>query len=59
MPILAMLPSLIAAGKDIYKMVSEIRTAAKQSGEWTDAHEAEFQSLLDTAAKAPHWQPQG
>lgn len=54
---LTLLPSLITAGKDLFKMISEIRSAAKQSGEWTDEHEAEFQKLLTEAADKPHWKP--
>jgi hypothetical protein len=52
---LTLLPSLITAGKDLFKMISEIRTAAKQNGEWTEAHEADFQKLLEEAASKDHW----
>ena len=55
--ILANLPTIISAGEAGYKFVMSVRSAAQQSGEWTDAQETAFQASLTAEACDPAWQP--
>ena len=54
--IIANLPTILAAGKAGFDFIASVRTAAKQSGEWTEEHEAEFQALFAKEAVDPAWQ---
>lgn len=54
--ILANLPTLIEAGKAGFDFVQSVRATAQQSGEWTEAQEAEFQAKLAEQAFLPAWQ---
>jgi len=55
--LLPLIPSFIKAGGDLYKFIVDIRTAAKQTGEWDDSHETLFQDYVATLAASPQWQP--
>jgi hypothetical protein len=55
--LLTQLPALISAGKDLFTFIGKVRETARQSGEWTPELEAQFQTLLDQAKTADHWQP--
>lgn len=50
--------SLIGIGTELIGYISKIRTAAKQTGEWTDEAEAAYNKMLDDDASAPEWQPE-
>ena len=54
--ILANLPTLIQAGQAGFNFIASIRTAAKQSGEWSPQNEADFQALLAKETLDPAWQ---
>lgn len=53
--ILANLSTIIEAGKAGFDFVQHVRAAAKQSGEWTEAQEAEFQEKLAAQAIDSAW----
>jgi hypothetical protein len=53
--VLANLPTILQAGKAGFDFIASVRTAAKQSGEWTDANEAEFQDKIAKEAISPEW----
>lgn len=55
--LLTYLPQLIQAGTSLIGLVSNLRTTAMQSGEWTDDHEAQFLASLEKQALAPEEQP--
>ena len=55
--ILANLPTIITAGEAGWKFIQSVRTAAKQSGEWTDEVEAAFQAKLAAESITPAWLP--
>ena len=55
--VLANLPAIISLGKSGYDLVHAIRVAAQQSGEWSDAAEAEFQKKLADEEIDPAWLP--
>ena len=50
------LPTLIQAGQAGFNFIASIRTAAKQSGEWSPQNEADFQALLAKETLDPAWQ---
>ena len=54
--ILANLPTIMQAGQVGFNFINGIRTAAKQSGEWTDQNEADFQSKIASEKLDPAWQ---
>ena len=51
------LPSLLSAGKSVEAYIADVISAAKQSNEWTDEHDAQFRQALIDAGKSPEWQP--
>lgn len=53
---LANLPALIKAGGELVQYVKDFRTAAQQSGEWSEDHEIEFQATLQNCGGLPEWQ---
>ena len=53
--ILANLPLIISTGEAGFKFIASIRTAAKQSGEWTDEVEAQFQHQIGVEELDPAW----
>ena len=55
--ILENLPSILKVGKAGYDFIQSVRSAAQQSGEWTDAQEAEFQAKLADESIDPAWLP--
>lgn len=62
--ILALLPSVfsliqmaVPGVENLVTWVQGIRTAAQQSGEWTDQLESDFVASLDTLAKTKPWTP--
>lgn len=55
--VVANLPAIIKSGQTVIEFCRRERTVAVQSGEWTDAHEAEFAALLAAAGRTPAWQP--
>lgn len=55
--VIALLPSIISAVTSGVEAIRKIRQAAKQTGEWTDAQEAEFQDLISKLNTEPQWQP--
>lgn len=55
--ILATAKEVFGAGHALYIYVQKLRQAARQSDEWTDAHEAAFERELELAALDPAWQP--
>jgi hypothetical protein len=55
--ILPYLPQMISAGEKLWSLVSTVRSAAQQSGEWTPDHEAQFQAGLVAMGQAPESLP--
>lgn len=55
--ILAALPAIIQGGTAVVNFVEQLRTATQQTGEWTDAQEQQYQTLLAQEAQAPEQQP--
>ena len=55
--ILQYLPQIIAGGTEVIQFVQQLRTAAQQTGEWTDAQEQQFLALIAQEAKQPEQQP--
>ena len=62
--LLALLPTIvsgvssgISAVKNGIALISAIREAAKQSGDWDESHEALFQEALLATKSDPAWQP--
>ena len=55
--ILTYLPQIIQAGESVYDFIVSLRTAANQSGEWTNEAEQTFRdylrTLADTRAQTP------
>ncbi|MDD5139384.1 MAG: hypothetical protein PHY43_03870 [Verrucomicrobiales bacterium] len=54
--ILANLPTIIQTGEAGWKWITSVRAAAKQSGEWTESIEADFQAKLASESLDPAWQ---
>lgn len=54
--ILTYLPQIISAGTSLITFVTQIRSAAQQSSEWTDDHEAQFLAMLAAQATQPEQQ---
>ena len=52
------IPGAISAGTAIVNLISGIRTAAQQTGEWTPEAEAAFQAAILADAQTPAQQPQ-
>jgi hypothetical protein len=55
--VVANLPAIVKSGQTVVEFIRRERQVAVQSGEWTDAHEAEFSALLAAAGRSPAWQP--
>lgn len=52
---LANLPALISAGTSLAKYIQDFVAAAKQSGEWTADHQAQFNATLANAWMQSEW----
>lgn len=55
--VLSNLPAIVKGGTAVIDFISQVRTAASQSGEWDATHEAAFQTLLANARALPESQP--
>lgn len=47
------LPSIIQGGTALWDFITQIRTTAQQTGEWTPEAEAAYQAQLTAANNAP------
>lgn len=56
--ILPLIPSLIGDVQAIWTWIASVRTAAQQTGDWTDAQEQAWQAALIADGKTSDWQPQ-
>ena len=52
---LTSLPSLLAAGESLYGYITGMKTALRQSAQWTDEHDAQWQAALIAAGMDPEW----
>lgn len=55
--ILSTAKEVFGVGQALYLYVAKLRSAAAQSDEWTQEHEAAFDRELELAALDPAWQP--
>lgn len=55
--ILPLLPTIEADISGLIQFISGVRSAAKQSGEWTNAQESAFVDALIASAKTRAWTP--
>jgi hypothetical protein len=50
------LPQIIAGGQDLYNYAMQVKAAAQQSGEWTDAQDKAWNDTLDALkSNPPSW----
>jgi hypothetical protein len=52
-----MLPTITTGVEHLIAFITSVRTAAKQTGEWTDAVEASFRGALLVLGKDPAYLP--
>lgn len=55
--ILQYLPQITLGVENLVAWIASIRLAAKQTGEWTDAMEAQYRASLLQAGIEPEYQP--
>ena len=55
--LIPMLPTIGTGVENIISFIGSVRTAAKQTGEWTDAMEANFRGALLVMGRDPAYQP--
>jgi hypothetical protein len=55
--ILPQIPALVGDVEAIWTAIAGVRTAAQQTGEWTDAAEAAWQQALLADGRSPDWTP--
>ncbi len=59
MPILTVIATakeVFGVGAELWRYVSKLREAARQSAEWTAEQDAEFDRALTEAGIQAHWQ---
>jgi hypothetical protein len=55
--VLKALPTVETGAEHLWSWVMSLRTAAQQSGEWTDEMENNFRAALQACGKDPAYQP--
>ena len=55
--IITLLPMIRGDISALIRWISVVRTAAKQSGEWTDEMDLTFRNCLIASGHADEWQP--
>lgn len=55
--LIPLIPSLIQIGQAGISFIAQIKTAAQQTGEWSDAADKAFTDGLANMATQPQWQP--
>ena len=59
--IVSYLPALLQAAKsvpDVLEFVKKVQSHLKQTKEWTEAQEREFDARLEEVTSKPHWRPE-
>jgi hypothetical protein len=55
--ILALLPSVISGVQSTIEYIKKVRETAKQTGEWPQEIEDQFQASIDAMSDDPAWKP--
>ena len=55
--VLQYLPTIETGAEHLWAWVMSVRSAAQQSGEWTDENESQFRAALQASGKDPAYQP--